>query len=143
MEMPPEPERSSPMATDPAPSYDEVTVQEGDTLTALADQYGTTVDALVHLNNIKDPNVILPGQLLQVPKPGSPPVATGEEGVNEHTVQEGDTLTSIAAQFHTTVERLCWLNNIDNPDIIIVGQILRLPVEGEEVATTHVTVLPG
>lgn len=42
------------------------TVQKGDTLTAIAKKYGTTVSALVALNNITDPNFIVVGQVLTI-----------------------------------------------------------------------------
>ena len=42
------------------------TVVKGDTLWALAKKYGTTVNALVKLNNIKDPNFIVVGQVLKL-----------------------------------------------------------------------------
>ena len=44
-----------------------------------------------------------------------------------YTVQPGDTLTAIARRFGTTVAILCQLNNISNPNLIYVGQVLRLP----------------
>ena len=44
-----------------------------------------------------------------------------------YIVQPGDTLYSIAQKFGTTVEILCKLNNITNPDLIQVGQVLILP----------------
>ena len=43
------------------------TVQKGDTLSEIAAKYGTTVDALVKLNSIKDPNLIITGQVLKLP----------------------------------------------------------------------------
>ena len=42
-------------------------VQAGDTLTAIAQQYGVTVTALAEFNQITDPNVISVGQRLQIP----------------------------------------------------------------------------
>ena len=42
------------------------TVKKGDTLTAIAKTYNTTVNALVSLNNIKDPNYIVIGQVLKI-----------------------------------------------------------------------------
>lgn len=47
-----------------------------------------------------------------------------------HTVQSGDTLSSIAAQYGTTVEALAALNNISYPYRIIPGQVISLPVAG-------------
>lgn len=45
------------------------TVQRGDTLAALANRFGTTVEAIVALNNLADPNSIEVGQLLLLPPP--------------------------------------------------------------------------
>ena len=42
------------------------TVKKGDTLTAIAKKYKTTVKKLVALNGIKDANLIYPGQVLKV-----------------------------------------------------------------------------
>lgn len=42
------------------------TVQSGDTLSAIAARYGTTVDALVRLNGIKDKNLIYAGQVIKL-----------------------------------------------------------------------------
>ena len=43
------------------------TVVRGDTLSEIAQKYGTTVDTLVQLNGIKDPNLIVVGQVLKLP----------------------------------------------------------------------------
>ncbi len=42
-------------------------IQRGDTLTQIAQRYGTTVQALAKANNIKDPNLIIAGKSLQIP----------------------------------------------------------------------------
>lgn len=42
------------------------TVKSGDGLSTIAQKYGTTVAQLVKWNNIKDPNLIYPGQTLRV-----------------------------------------------------------------------------
>ena len=51
---------------------------------------------------------------------------TGPVG-KTYTVVAGDTLSAIAERFGTTVEVLCQLNDIDNPNLIYVGQVLNLP----------------
>lgn len=43
------------------------TVVKGDTLSEIAQKYGTTVDTLAQLNGIKDPNLIVVGQVLKLP----------------------------------------------------------------------------
>ncbi len=46
-----------------------------------------------------------------------------------YTVRRGDTLWALARRYHTTVSELVRLNNIPNPDLIYVGQVLRLPAQ--------------
>ncbi|NLF29230.1 MAG: LysM peptidoglycan-binding domain-containing protein, partial [Clostridiales bacterium] len=95
------------------------TVVRGDTLTAIARRYGTTVSELVRLNNIRNPNLIFPGQVLVVSGGAAP---TGQT----YTVVRGDTLTAIARRFGTTVSELVRLNGIRNPDLIFPGQVLAV-----------------
>jgi len=45
----------------------------------------------------------------------------------QYTIQAGDSLSSIAVRFKTTVAKLMNLNNIVNADRIKIGQILNLP----------------
>jgi tetratricopeptide (TPR) repeat protein len=58
-------------------------------------------------------------------------VVTGSEAVYEtikHIVQPGEYLTSIAARYRTTVSAIVELNNIANPNRIIAGVELAIPV---------------
>lgn len=55
-----------------------------------------------------------------------------------YTVKKGDTLTAIARTYGTTVNNLVNLNNISNPDYIVVGQVLRL--DSSTASTTKTTV---
>ena len=43
------------------------TVKRGDTLSKIAVMYGVTVNQIVDLNNIQNPNLIYPGQVLWIP----------------------------------------------------------------------------
>lgn len=49
-----------------------------------------------------------------------------DEDKNTYKVQKGDTLSGIATKFGTTVNELVALNNIKNPNLIYVGQVLRV-----------------
>lgn len=58
-----------------------------------------------------------------------------------YTVKAGDTLAAIARRFNTTVANLVALNNIANPNIIRVGQVLR--INGSATNTTTTPVITG
>ena len=58
-----------------------------------------------------------------------------------YTVAKGDTLSEIAAKYGTTVDTLVQLNGIQNPNLIVVGQVLKLPgAKGFEPYTVKVSV---
>lgn len=94
-------------------------VQYGESLSGIATQYGTTWQELARVNSLSNPDIIYSGQTLNVT--GGQSVATSSSCVVEY----GDTLSSIAAQFGTTVERLVSTNGISNPDMIYAGQVLK------------------
>jgi flagellum-specific peptidoglycan hydrolase FlgJ len=54
------------------------------------------------------------------------PVQAAGQKEQVYVVQKGDTLTKIAKKYGTTVQNLVKLNNIKNPDLIKVGQKLRV-----------------
>jgi len=58
-----------------------------------------------------------------------------------YTVVAGDTLFGIAQQFNTSVERLIALNNLENPDVLIVGQTISIPANGD--SNTPANILMG
>ena len=94
-------------------------VKAGDTLSGIASKYNTTVDKLVSINGISNPNLISVGQVLKL----KGELSTGNK---TYTVVAGDNLSSIANRFNTTVERICSLNGISNPNLIYAGQVLKL-----------------
>ena len=51
----------------PAPNGETYEVQSGDTLSAIAERFGTTIDALVEANELDDPDAIFPGDELVIP----------------------------------------------------------------------------
>lgn len=113
------PEPAPEPAPDPNPTNQTYTVVPGDTLSSIAARYRTTVAELAALNNILNPNLIYPGQVLNIPTFSAP--------VSSYTVRSGDTLSSIANRFDTSVQELVSLNAIPNPNLIYPGQVLRLP----------------
>src|SRR5690606_5682519 len=114
------PKASSSKTTAKTTTY---TVKKGDTLWEIAQKYKTTVNELVRLNKIKNPNLIHPGQKLKVPgeAPSKPKVTE-----KYYTVKKGDTLWEIAKKYNTTVAKLVGLNKIKNPNLIYPGQKIRV-----------------
>ena len=53
-----------------------------------------------------------------------------------YTVVSGDTLSEIAVKYGTTVSALATLNNISNPDYIVVGQVLQIDGKAGDTAVT-------
>ena len=109
------------------------TVKSGDTLSAIANDFGVTVDQLVRWNNISNPNLITVGQILYFSDNSS----SGSGSGITYVVQAGDTLSGIAARFGTTVANLVLLNNISNPNLIYVGQVLKLPLALGNISRTY------
>ena len=107
------------------------TVKSGDTLSAIANDFGVTVDQLVRWNNISNPNLITVGQILYFSDKSS----SGSGSGITYVVQAGDTLSGIAARFGTTVAELVSLNNISDPNLIYVGQVLKIPSSGNSSRT--------
>ena len=61
-----------PMPT-PAPEKKVYVVKKGDTVYKIAKRFGTTMEAIILANNLRNPNLIYPGQVLLIPT-----VSTGE-----------------------------------------------------------------
>ena len=55
------------------------------------------------------------------------PMKPTAQATGTYTVKSGDTLSRIAAKYGTTVAKLVEINGIKNPNLIRVGQVLRLP----------------
>lgn len=93
-------------------------VKSGDTLSGIASKYNTSYQELAKYNNIENPNIIYIGQEIKIP-------FTSKE--KTYIVKSGDTLSSIASKYNTTYQKLAKYNNIENPNIIYVGQEIKIP----------------
>lgn len=92
------------------------TVKSGDTLSTIANAYGTTYQALASLNGISSPYTIYVGQVLKV---------SGTTSTKTYTVKSGDTLSGIASKLGVSVSYLQSKNGISNSNLIYVGQQLK------------------
>jgi spore coat assembly protein SafA len=101
-------------------------VQPGDYLNAIAYQYNVTLDALLSANpQIDNPDLIYPGQAIQIPVASAVIPITGQR---VYIVLAGDTLSGIAHAYGTSVTALVQANpGITNPDLIYPGELIILP----------------
>ena len=103
------------------------TVQSGDTLWQIANKYGTTVQEIANINRIANPNLIYPGQVLQILENST--VAGKEErgtGSIVYTVKSGDTVSKIAMAYGVTVNHIVEINDIQNANLIYPGEKIRI-----------------
>ena len=121
-------------------------VRPGDIAYGIAARLGVPFTLIVALNPSIDLNIIHVGDILNVPNvviPPPPPgsVPAGHAPNRTYTVESGDTLTAIAAQFRTVVPGIVALNAGINANLLLVGQVLRVPgtIATPEVARTAVT----
>jgi LysM repeat protein len=110
------------------------TVSYGDTLYKIGRFYGVNPYAIAQANNLYNPNHIYAGQVLYIPQgygyppPGQSPC--GNQGNVQHRVSYGETLSSIARQYGTSVWAITQANNLYNPNYIYAGQVLYIPSSG-------------
>ncbi len=97
-------------------------IKPGDTLSEIAQKYNTTVAHLVEINQIDNPNLIYIGDKIIV----SCNCNEGKKVERTIKIKPGDTLSEIAQEYNTTVKDLVRINNIENPDLIYSGAILRV-----------------
>lgn len=102
---------------------DTYTVKKGDTLWDIAINNGTTVDQLMHDNNLTS-SLIFPGDKLTYNTTVNQVAQAKQEGY--YSVVLGDTLGKISSKFGVSVDELVKLNNISNPNLIYVGEVLKI-----------------
>lgn len=112
-----------------------VYVRAGDTLWAIAREYGTTVEAIARENRIVDPNRIFAGERLRITLPAR---GSGEE---IYTVRRGDTPISIAGKFGVALSALEDRNGLERGETIYAGDKLSIP--GARMSGEFYVVRPG
>ena len=123
--------QSSSTTTNTEASAASYTVKSGDTLSGIASQYNTTVNQIVSLNQLSNPNLIYVGQVLklknsQTTNSSSSSSSTATTTAGTYTVKAGDTLSAIASRYSTSSSTLALLNSLSNPNLIYVGQVLKV-----------------
>ena len=112
------------------------TVQAGDSLSALASEFGTGVKTILAYNALRDADSIYVGQELAIPvQPGLPITDDDDVELSPHepwvvswTVSDGDSLPALAYRFGTTVDAIVASNDLSDSSAIYAGQSLAIPI---------------
>ncbi|OJD35044.1 carbohydrate-binding module family 50 protein [Diplodia corticola] len=140
-------------------STQQYVIQSGDTLTTIAGQFNRGACDIFQANNLTNPNLIITGDTLVIPPqtcfpdnttclgPQTTPTATCiPGGPGFYIVQSGDSLSALSALFNITLDSIIQANsqNIPNPDLIEIGQVVNIPVcPGTQCNISPYTIQPG
>jgi LysM repeat protein len=109
----------------------------------LAEQYKSGICDIASFNNIENPNLVVPGQVVEIPtqcttpdntsclpEAAPAPTATCAIAINSgYIVKSGDTLSLIATNYNITLDALVAANKqIENIDLIYPGELVNVPV---------------
>jgi LysM repeat protein len=101
------------------------TVERGDSLSRIAQENGISLRDLIDANDLSNPNLIHPGQVLVIP---------GRDEV--HVVERGETLVRIAGIYGTSARTLADANKLSNPNLLLIGQEILVPATSSGSAGT-------
>lgn len=92
-------------------------IEEGDTLSQLAEHYGTDVDSIMAVNDLAESELLTVGQEIRI--------LTGVGLV--HEVADGDSLSYLAESYAVEKNDIIEANALTNPDALVIGQELVIP----------------
>ena len=96
-------------------------IKKGDSLYTLAKQYSTTVTLIRTTNKIKNGEILKLGRELTIP------INTYFNGLIGYSIEKGDTLSTIAKKFNTTINALTTVNKLSKGARLSLGQVLKIP----------------
>ena len=101
-----------------------IAVRPFDNLTAIARRYNTTVDELVELNGIENPNCIYVGQVLALRTEG---LVADNRFASLYLCQPGDTLEIVASKFGVSLDALASTNELAEGEQPETWRFLKIP----------------
>ncbi len=104
------------------------TVRAGDTLSALAKRFGTSVDALAAANDLPTNGLIYVGWSLKIPRAPTYRISA------THIVQPGEYLSRIALRYGTTPQAIAFANDLPMDWMVYAGQKLNIPMAHADAA---------
>ncbi len=114
--------------TPPPPLFVFHTVEDGESLIAIAAKYNITTEALLVANNVRDPSELHQGQTLLIP----PPQGMFQQKIVVHDVLPGDTLLSIASKYGSSVKAIEEANPQLAGNKLAEGTAVAVPIVFEQ-----------
>lgn len=107
-------------------------VRGGDNLGAIARRYGVSLSALKQANSVSNPRALRVGQTLRIPPRGGAravEISDSREASTPgtHRVRPGQSLSTIAQKYRTSIKALMQLNGIDDAHALRSGVVLKIP----------------
>ena len=109
----------------PPVNTDYIIVKYGNTLSQIALEYNTSYQYLAKINNISNPNLIYVGERIYVPTLENSSLHDSSHIL--YVVKRGNTLWQISRLYDVSIDSIVDLNDINNPNLIFAGEILRIP----------------
>ena len=102
-------------------------VQEGDSLWGISNRFNISLEELQVVNEISDPSQLTIGMHITIP---------GIQGVSGRVdvrqVEYGDSLQSLSYRYQISEKAFAQLNWLTNPDQLIAGSYIIVPIENEQ-----------
>ncbi len=127
-------ERAAPAGASPAVTgrriptgWTRYRVRPGESLGQIAVNRGTTSARIARVNGIGNPSAIQAGRIIRVPRKAATRATPARRAWVRYRIRAGESLGVIAARRGTSSAALARRNGIDNPSLIRVGQVIRVP----------------
>lgn len=114
--------------------YYQYRIKSGDTLYALANHYGVSIQSILNYNTGLKPETLKIGKTILIPALKSVGTYSGKNIVQAgnfdgtHTIRQGDTLWSLALKYSVSVELLAQKNNLSINSVLKLGNTLKVPI---------------
>lgn len=113
-------------------------VASGDSLSAIANRFGVTIEGIKKENNLKSESLQI-GQILTIPNGTISPVAKAGQNTityKTHTIASGDNIWDLSVRYGIPQAELLKANNLTTSSRLTVGQKIKLPVHNIAVKET-------
>ncbi|KGG11313.1 putative LysM domain [Prochlorococcus marinus str. LG] len=113
------------------------TVTAGQSIAKISDIYEVNELDIIKLNNIKDANILLLGQVLKLPKSAKKTALDNSNKLDFHILKRGETLYKVSRIYNIPVKKIIAFNKIISPNRLKPGAKLILEDAQNSAALTN------